>query len=153
MAEYCCEQPMKLFWVWPGSLPEQTASSVLATGHFIEYTMPTFILLNQPYIWLKMTSSEIAEPASLLLATGSPTGAPNVVACRLTGHICTVGHLRKTTVWVDQWVSVVPWQHCNSQDSPLWLLSHRWRSRAPLSPVQTPSAASLVSAAEGRFSN
>lgn len=93
---------MKLFWVWPGSLPEQTASSVLATGHFIVYTMPTFMLLNQPYIWLKMTSSEIAEPASLLLATGSPTGAPNVVACRLTGHICTVGHLRKTTEWISE---------------------------------------------------
>lgn len=74
---------------------------MLATGHFIVYTLPTFILLNQPYIWLKMTSSEIVGPASLL-ATGSSTGAPNIVACRLTGHICTVGHLRKTTEWISE---------------------------------------------------
>lgn len=36
----------------------------------------------------------------------------------------------------------------SSSSSPLWLLSHRWRSPAPPSPTQTPSAAFLSSPEE-----
>lgn len=60
-----------------------------------------------------------------------------------TGRLTPVG-------WLVTY-ELLAYLHRYSQDSPLWLPSHRWRSRAPLSPAQTPSAASLVSAAKGRF--